>query len=92
MFRKPISSAELTADSAVWLLVVASNSAEFEALLDGVRYENLGKYALQGSGDADGTAVPDASGGSRVLYKLYPERTGGARAEISVTITATVSF
>lgn len=92
MFRKPTSSAELTADSAVWLLVVASNSAEFEALLDGVRYENLGKYALQGSGDADGTAVPDASGGNRVLYKLYPERTGGVRAEISVTITATVSF
>lgn len=55
----------------------------------GIRYEKGGLYSLGADVTAAIEAVPDA-GGNRILYKIFPSE-AGERAQISVTISATVT-
>ena len=93
VFGTPASSAGLTADSAMWLLVPEGRVIAFESMLDSadVRYTAEGKYSMTASADSADTAVPDEENGTRILYKVYPSSVG-EKAQISVTVTATVTF
>ena len=91
MFTSPSASVDLTGDSAVWVLFPAVMSDDADAALSeaGIRYEKGGLYSLGADVTAAIEAVPDA-GGNRILYKIFPSE-AGERAQISVTISATVT-
>ena len=77
----------------MWLLVPEGRVTAFESMLDSadVRYTAEGKYSMTASADSADTAVPDEENGTRILYKVYPSSVG-EKAQISVTVTATVTF
>lgn len=92
MFTLPGSSAELYAQSALWILVPVSNATdENEAKLAeaGITFERGDKYMPDGDA-SNATSATQNDGGSRVLYKIFPSE-AGERAQISVTISATVT-
>lgn len=93
MFTLPGSSAELYAQSALWILVPVSNATdENEAKLAeaGITFERGDKYMPDGDDAFNATSATQNDGGSRVLYKIFPSE-AGERAQISVTISATVT-
>lgn len=94
MFVRPSSAADLMEGSAVWLLVPetegTSDATDVALTAAGITYEKGGLYTVDGTIDNASNAVPDEAGNRR-LYKIYPSLTDTSRAQISVTISATVT-
>lgn len=92
LFMTVDTASALKEGYTLWVLVPATYAtAENEALLDGIAFEKGGAYALSGAAESAELASP-ADGGARVLYKLPVSAKGSRRAEISVTVSATVYF
>lgn len=83
------SSGDLDADTVAWLVVAESSTgaglAGIEAQLTELDAEICGKYRIDGD-----VLIPDENG-NRTLVKLPPVQTG-ARASVSVTVSAVVTF
>ncbi len=83
------SSGDLDADTVAWLVVAESSTgaglAGIEAQLTELGAEICGKYRIDGD-----VLIPDENG-NRTLVKLPPVQTG-ARASVSVTVSAVVTF
>ena len=100
-FFVPDHAFELSADSAVWVLVseksaTAAASTEKTLQENGISFEKgdlykFSDYNLPESGTVDITATPNAEGNRR-LYRIFPSASGGMSAKISVTVTAVVSW
>lgn len=100
-FFVPDHAFELSADSAVWVLVseksaTAAASTEKTLQENGISFEKgdlykFSDYNLPESGTVDITATPNAEGNRR-LYRIFPSASGGMSAKISVTVTAVVGW
>ena len=100
-FFVPDHAFELSADSAVWVLVseksaTAAASTENTLQENGISFEKgdlykFSDYNLPESGTVDITATPNAEGNRR-LYRIFPSASGGMSAKISVTVTAVVGW
>ena len=102
-FFVPDHAFELSADSAVWVLVsekpeTPAASTEKTLQENGISFEKGDLYEFSnydppesGTGTVDITATPNAEGNRR-LYRIFPSASGGMSAKISVTVTAVVGW
>ena len=101
-FFVPDHAFELSADSAVWVLVpenpetTPAASTENTLQENGISFEKgdlyeFSVYNFPESGTVDITATPNAEGNRR-LYRIFPSASGGMSAKISVTVTAVVGW
>lgn len=101
-FFVPDHAFELSADSAVWVLVpenpetTPAASTEKTLQENGISFEKgdlyeFSVYNFPESGTVDITATPNAEGNRR-LYRIFPSASGGMSAKISVTVTAVVGW
>lgn len=101
-FFVPDHAFELSADSAVWVLVpenpetTPAASTEETLQENGISFEEgdlyeFSVYNFPESGTVDITATPNAEGNRR-LYRIFPSASGGMSAKISVTVTAVVGW
>lgn len=103
-FFVPDHAFELSADSAVWVLVpenpetTPAASTEKTLQENGISFETGDLYKFSdydppesGTGTVDITATPNAEGNRR-LYRIFPSASGGMSAKISVTVTAVVGW